>query len=87
MANQDDSLPLHVACSFSSPSLEIVQYLVAFEPESVLLSRTSDGTYPLPVALDHVIEFLFNLQDSEAIMFRNSAGETPLHVACRRGAS
>jgi ankyrin repeat protein len=70
----------------------MVRFLVEHAPESVLVARTSDGAYPLHLALEHgasleVTELLSHHQDPVAAMLRNHAGETPLHVAWRRGAS
>jgi hypothetical protein len=58
--------------------------------ESVLAARVTDGEYPLHVALERsasselvAIKLLLELHDLIAIILRNNAGETPLHVACR----
>jgi ankyrin repeat protein len=68
-----------------------VSYLVEHAPGSALVARTSDGAYPLHVALEHgasldVIELPLHRHDPVNILLRNHADETPLHVACRCGA-
>jgi hypothetical protein len=89
--NQDGELPLHVASATFSP-VEIIRCLVDLEQESILVSRTTDGAYPLYVALERgassvsaseVIKLLLKRYDPVISMLQNNAGETPLHVACR----
>jgi ankyrin repeat protein len=89
--NQDGELPLHVACATSTP-VEIVRFLIEQAPESILVPRTTDGAYPLHVALERgassdsdVIKMLLEHHDPVTITLRNNAGETPLHLACRCG--
>jgi ankyrin repeat protein len=89
--NQDGELPLHVAC-VTSANPEIIEFLVDYAPGSLFLPRTTDGAYPLHVALERgassdteVIKMLLKRHDPATIMLRNNAGETALHVACRCG--
>jgi ankyrin repeat protein len=92
--NQGGELPLHVACAMPT-SVEIVRFLVEQAPESILVPRTTDGAYPLHIALEkrgassqfEVIKILLERHDPVTILLRNNAGKTPLHVACGRGAS
>jgi ankyrin repeat protein len=84
-------VPLHVACATSAP-LEIVRYLVEYAPETLRVARATDESSPLHVALQYgatsvVIDLLLHNQDPDTTGLTNNAGETPLHVACRCGAS
>jgi ankyrin repeat protein len=89
--NQDGQLPLHVACA-TLTDLDIIEFLVEQSPESLLVPRTTDGAYPLHVALERgassdteVIEMLLERHDPVTMMLRNNVGETPLHATCRCG--
>lgn len=82
-------LPLHLACSHSTP-LKIIQALIKAYPKAL---DTKDGSGSLPLHLSCAnslpvpcVHEIFK-RCPDAISMKDAIGRLPLHVACSHGAS
>lgn len=83
--------PLHLACENDAPAV-VVQALLKAHPSASIEVGTSNMT-PLHIACSssnasvHVVRMLLELGDPQQARLRDVDGDTPLHAACRCGAS
>jgi ankyrin repeat protein len=83
--------PLHLACEQDAPAVVIQSLLKAFPEASIQV--TSSNMTPLHVTCSsshasvHVIRVLLELGVPQQCSMRDLDGDTPLHAACRCGAS
>jgi ankyrin repeat protein len=84
-------LPLHVACDHDAPAV-VIQTLLQVYPEASIRTGTSNMnplhiTCSSPQASVHIVRVLIEMGLSEQFSMRDVDGDTPLHAACRCGAS
>jgi Ankyrin repeats (3 copies) len=84
-------LPLHVACDHDAPAV-VIQTLLQVYPEASIRTGTSNMnplhiTCSSPQASVHVVRVLLEMGFFEQFSMRDVDGDTPLHAACRCGAS
>jgi ankyrin repeat protein len=83
--------PLHEACDHGAPAV-VIQSLCQVYPEATVRTGTSNMnplhiTCSSPQASVHVVRVLLEWGASEQSSMRDVDGDTPLHAACRCGAS
>jgi Ankyrin repeats (3 copies) len=83
--------PLHIACDHDAPAVVVQAFLKAY-PEASLVTGTANMN-PLHITCSshhasvHVVRMLLELGRFEQFSMRDVDGDTPLHAACRCGAS
>lgn len=83
--------PLHVACDHDAPAV-VIQALLKAYPEASVLTGTSNMN-PLHITCSshhasvHIVRMLMEGGRFEQFSMRDVDGDTPLHAACRCGAS
>jgi ankyrin repeat protein len=89
--NHKGRAPLHYACDHDAPAVVILALLKAYPAASI--ATGSDRMTPLHVTCSsshasvHTIRVLLEHGDPTAASLRDVDGDTPLHAACRCGAS
>ena len=82
-----EDLPIHLACSCSHVSFEMIQYLVEQAPSTLCISN-NNGALPIHVAcqfgvLLQVIKYLVEENGgADTLRSRDNNGDLPLHTLC-----